>query len=75
MTYQGFKRASASANLLFRKKLRAVKHSFNAVSKAILGNSSGNLNNDNNNNFFFFFKESKMNIQNQNNKNQMMEPV
>lgn len=63
MTYQGFKRASASANLLFRKRLRAVKHSFNAVSKPILGNSSGNLNINNT----FFFKESKMNIQNQNN--------
>ena len=36
VTYQGFKRARASANLLFRKSSRAVEHSFNAVSKSIL---------------------------------------
>lgn len=37
VTHQGFKRARASANLLFRKKSRAVEHSFKAVSRSILG--------------------------------------
>ena len=36
MTYQGFKSAKASANLLFRKSSKAVEHSFSADSKSIL---------------------------------------
>ena len=36
-TYQGFKTASASANLLFRKRSRAAPHSFRAASRSIWG--------------------------------------
>lgn len=43
MTYQGFKRAKASENLLFRKRSRAEEQSTNALSKSILGDLNERL--------------------------------
>lgn len=43
VTYQGFKRAKASANLLLRKRSRAEEQSFNALSKSILGDLNERL--------------------------------